>query len=259
MRDCRSQSASSSQWKHNWGFFLAIFFMNKYLLRLLPFHQIWGSRAVCGHRQSAPLQAFSRWSPASQHRCFAPWPTKTRSQQDLIAKKHNAAFPRNDAKHIQNRLGELPFSVTFYSTSLGRSPGSEAQAVASKHWEFNAGWGESYTQHTHRNLMQRQGKQQWRLLNAIFFFHLTTLIFYSWPFFPHLSQNYKQHLNQILHDRRFLQGLELPYFSTHFQKSCTRGVYLSGSHCTDLKINATELWGQQIWMYPISFNFKPWI
>lgn len=170
MRDCRSQSASSSQWKHNWGFFLAIFFMNKYLLRLLPFHQIWGSRAVCGHRQSAPLQAFSRWSPASQHRCFAPWPTKTRSLQDLIAKKHNAAFPRNDAKHIQNRLGELPFSVTFYSTSLGRSPGSEAQAVASKHWEFNAGWGESYTQHTHRNLMQRQGKQQWRLLNAIFFF-----------------------------------------------------------------------------------------
>lgn len=184
MRDCRSQSASSSQWKHNWGFFLAIFFMNKYLLRLLPFHQIWGSRAVCGHRQSAPLQAFSRWSPASQHRCFAPWATKTRSLQDLIAKKHNAAFPRNDT-NIQNRLGELPFSVTFYSTSLGRSPGSEAQAVASKHWEFNAVWGESYTQHTHRNLMQRQGKQQWRLLNAIFFFHLTTLIFYSWPFFFH--------------------------------------------------------------------------
>lgn len=93
----------------------------------------------------------------------------------------------------------------------------------------------------------------------LFFFHLTTLIFYSWPFFPHLPQNYKQHLNQILHDRCFLQGFELPYFSTHFQKSCTKGVYLSGSHCTDLKINATELWGQQIWMYPISFNFKPWI
>lgn len=90
------------------------------------------------------------------------------------------------------------------------------------------------------------------------FFSLNYLnIFTADPFFFTPIPDSRQHLNQILSDGRFLQGFELPHFSTHFQKSRTKGVYFSGSHCTDLKTNTTELWGQQIWGCPISFYFKP--